>query len=445
MVRAPRFGGSVRSALAIAGAILAAAVAMRVALVASPAAIAEDLAQPLAVVTAWHAFGALLLAMLAAAIALATPAYLRVLRDGTARIAAVAGSATIAVLCAWLAPVVFSSDVYAYAAYGEILRTGGDPYAHVALSPQNPVFAAAIWQWGNPPPSCVYGPLFAGIAAVVVGVLQHGGVALVLDGLRALASLALIACAALAYAAYPGSASERAIAAATIALNPAAIWSAVEGHNDALALACVLAAYALFQRRAAAGAMALIAAAASIKFTGAAAAIGFTVRGARGVTAFVVAIVLTLVAAVPLLREAFAHVATTGHYAPQGSLQAVVWPIGWIAALAVAALLCRQAVASLRRGEREGWVWLAVTAWVLIPNPYPWYGIWLAAAAALAPRTRIALVATLLSITAVLRYVPDAVGTPGPALGAALGIAAALPLIALVRQKTQQDYGPASQ
>ena len=46
---------------------------------------------------------------------------------------------------------------YAYAAYGELLRDGANPYAHQLLPQGIPIFDAAIVQWGNPPPVCVYG------------------------------------------------------------------------------------------------------------------------------------------------------------------------------------------------------------------------------------------------------------------------------------------------
>ncbi len=82
---------------------------------------------------------------------------------------------------------------------------------------------------------------------------------------------------------------------------------------------------------------------------------------------------------------------------------------------------------------KEGWIWLGLAAWVLVPNPYPWYGIWLVAAAALEPRSRAAGAAILLSLVALLRYIPDAVATPAPALSAALGVLAALPLLLLLR------------
>lgn len=81
----------------------------------------------------------------------------------------------------------------------------------------------------------------------------------------------------------------------------------------------------------------------------------------------------------------------------------------------------------------EGWIWLGIAAWVLVPNPYPWYGLWLVALAALAPHAPVGRGAILLSLTSVLRYIPDAAGTPHPPLSVALGIAAVLPLVVPLR------------
>jgi hypothetical protein len=82
--------------------------------------------------------------------------------------------------------------------------------------------------------------------------------------------------------------------------------------------------------------------------------------------------------------------------------------------------------------EPEGWVYLALALWVLVPNPYPWYGLWLVAAAALAPGTRVANASLLLSLTSLLRYAPDAIAAPNEPTAVALGILAILPF-ALVR------------
>ena len=74
----------------------------------------------------------------------------------------------MAVLSAALAwPVVFSSDVYAYAAYGNAVLHAQNPYLAVSHAQHGTFVDAARWQWGGVSfPASVYGPLFIGIAAI---------------------------------------------------------------------------------------------------------------------------------------------------------------------------------------------------------------------------------------------------------------------------------------
>ncbi len=427
-----------RLALVVPIALGAGALAARALLTYAPPSTASGFAQPVAVVTNWHAFGALLLAALALATALAGWAYLRVLAMLRAEredvsilfITSVSGAA---IACAWFAPALFSSDVYAYAAYGEMARTGIAAYSHAVLPAGNPIFAAAIWQWGNPPPACVYGPAFVAAAAATLTALAPFGVLAQLDGLRALASLALILCAVAAYAAYPGDRRERLAAAATIALNPVAIWCAAEGHNDALALAVVLCGFALLRRTPATGA-AIVALAGTIKAPGLVAALPLVFTSQRARFGALAGIAVTLALSYPLVRALVTDTAPGGHYAPQASLQAIfaAYPaLAAVAALAACILLVRAAIPHLRRGEPDGWIYLALALWVLVPNPYPWYALWLVAAAALAPGTRVAAASLLLSLTSLLRYVPDAVAAPNEPMAVVLGIVAILPFAVL--------------
>lgn len=389
-------------------------------------------------------FGVLALALAAAGVA-----YARIVSRGasSAGLTSPLGIATLcafALACAWAAPAVFSSDVYAYAAYGELLRNGANPYAHQVLPPGVPVFDAAIVQWGNPPPVCVYGPLFVAIASGIVSATASLGTAATLSGLRATSSVALIACALLAYAAYRGDRRARLTAAATIALNPAAIWCATEGHNDALALAIVLAGAAL-ARRGLAQVGALVASCAGLVKLPAIAGTLPTAFAGGGFGAAIGA-VLSLVLSVPLFAGIATQMAPHARYAPQASLQAVVDPlvrfavpsaafaesIAWAAAACAAAALGWVALRRFRSGERDGWLYLALSGWLLLPNPYPWYGLWLAAIATIAPGSRAAAALLGLTFTSILRYVPDAVypGTPAPS--AWLGLAATLPFLLLL-------------
>jgi hypothetical protein len=148
------------------------------------------------------------------------------------------------------------------------------------------------------------------------------------------------------------------------------------------------------------------------------------------------------------------HLAPSGRYAPQASFQAIVKPlaelvtpvdriataIAWSASALLAFALAARAVTLLRARLLEGWIWLALSGWLLIPNPYPWYALWLIAIAALAPRTRVAFAALLLATASLLRYAPDAIGAPSPLVAVALGIAASFPFVLLAVVKEPADH-----
>jgi len=72
---------------------------------------------------------------------------------------------------------------------------------------------------------------------------------------------------------------------------------------------------------------------------------------------------------------------------------------------------------------------------MLIPNPYPWYGLWLLALAAMAPQSRAGRAAVLLSMTSLLRYAPDAIALPPAGAQVALGLLATLPLVTLLPRR----------
>jgi len=170
------------------------------------------LTQPLPVVTYWHGAGAPMWLSLAVAVAFAAVPYAltirRLLMEHTDRapaaLAAICAASFLGGMAALAFPVVFSSDVYAYAAYGAMQLHGIDPYAHVHLPLRDPLLIAAVHQWGNPPPVCVYGPAFVWIAQAIVALLAHAGVAAQLFAFRLLSCVALTACGPLAYAAMGG-------------------------------------------------------------------------------------------------------------------------------------------------------------------------------------------------------------------------------------------------
>ena len=265
--------------------------------------------------------GAVQLGALFAGTLLGAAAYLRIVRRGAAAAGlrtpiAVAGIASLALLAAWCVPVMFSSDAYAYATYGELARLGGNPYAHLPLPGGSALFDATIVQWGNPPPACVYGLPFVWIAAAIVGAFAPLGVAAQLDGLRILSASALVGSCFLAYAAYSGDWARRLTAAATIALNPATIWCAVEGHNDALAVAVALAGLTLARRGRPGIGAAVAGLAGAIKLPGILAAVPPALASRRARLGGALGALAALAFSAPLIANLASGLAPHARYAP---------------------------------------------------------------------------------------------------------------------------------
>ena len=394
--------------------------------------------QPLAVVTNWGAAGAPLLGGVLLAIFAAGFIYWRaVQRAQPVSLRFVCVAAAAALVAAWFAPALFSSDVYAYAAYGEMARIGLNPYALAPVNNSDALVHAAQLQWVTAFPICLYGPAFVALARLLVTTLAPLGPLAQLDAFRVTASAAFLLCVPLAYGAFTGDRATRLRAAATIGLNPAAVWCAAEGHNDAIALAAVLAGFVLVHRRFINAGGAVIALSSLIKPPGIAAAFVLAFADRRARVGALGGIVVAIALSWPLIRGVMTQLAPHGSYAPQASLQAVFAPLGPLLAIGVAGvvafLFALRGAAQLVHRIDEGWIWLGIAVWVLVPNPYPWYGLWLVALAALAPRTPAGRGAILLSLTSVLRYIPDAIGTPHPPLSVALGLAAVLPLVVPLR------------
>lgn len=418
-----------RVAWAIPLGLLLGAIAARIALAFAPHSIAIDLAQPFPIVTNWHAYGALQLIILAAAVAIATGGYVALLRacargEEPIRLRDVVFFAAAASLAAFAWPFAFSSDVYAYAAYGDLAAHGLNPYAHVAIAPSDATLRAALWQWGGALPACVYGPFFVAIARVAGSLLA----------LRIVASGALLACAPLAYLAFDGRPkSQRLFAAIAIALNPLALWSGAEGHNDAIALAVALGGFVLARRYGPLLGAAVATLSVGIKAPGAIAAVGLVAlyRAPGRALAATLGGILVAGAAIALAYLPYAsgmfEPGTHGPYAPMVSLQAVWPPLG--IALAIGAF--GFGIRELLRDPVGGWPLAALGLWLAIPNPQPWYGLWFLPIAALAPRSIAAWVLLGLSLSTILRYVPDAVAIPSYPLDLALSLIAFAPVLLL--------------
>jgi hypothetical protein len=415
-----------RLAWLVPGGLLLGAAGARFSLRYAPAEAATGLAQPFAIVTGWHGYGALGLALLILAIGIGAVGYAATLRahargDGPS-LASIALVCACALIAAFAWPFAFSSDVYAYAAYGDLLAHGIDPYATLVAAPHDATMRAALWQWNDALPAAVYGPFFLWIARWLGS----------LAALRLLACAALLACAPLAYAAFAGrSRDERLWAASAIALNPLALWSAAEGHNDALVAALALGAFAAARRYGAFLGGLLAALSLGVKMTGAAAMVAIAAAYGTGRKAYPVWLGLAagIAAVAAAFAPFFAGLPARGEhvYLPHVSLQAIWPPLGIAAALATVAFGTR----ALVRRDAAGWPLVGLGLWLAIPNPQPWYGLWFLPIAALAPRSIAAWVLVALSLTTVLRYVPDAVGIPGYPLDVVLSSLAFAPLLLL--------------
>src|SRR5256714_3233728 len=177
--------------------------------------------------------------------------------------------AALSVLAWWaapllLAPPMFSRDVYSYLAQGALVGRGLDAYAvGPAALGADPLAAQVHPLWlGTPAP---YGPVFLGLAAVVVGVTGTHLVAGVL-GMRAVAlgSVAVLALVvprlAVRYRVDPGRALWLGV------LNPLVLVHVVAGaHNDGLMAALLATGLLCAARRRFAAAVCLIALAGLVK------------------------------------------------------------------------------------------------------------------------------------------------------------------------------------
>jgi len=414
------------------------ALAARVALGHAPRSLARDLAQPLTVVTAWGGYGAACFAILAVCVLGATLlAFVAALApdapdapDGTTAILTTVALALAAAL-AW--PFVFSSDVYAYAAYGDMAARGLDPYRIVPVAAHDPFIDAARVQWSGVFPVCVYGPLFVGTARLATAAGAGFGVAATLLGVRAAACAAFFASVALLGAILKDVTPRRRwLALCAYGLNPTLIWSAAEGHNDAYLTFAACAAAMAARRSGGLFAVFFLAltpiwkAAGLVLALAAALHAAFLARlgGARTLLALGAGAAIAVGMALPPLLPALATVGARGTYRP-ASLQGVIglWP-----AVLLAAAAGLYALAELSRRRSEGFAWFGIAVVVALPNVYPWYGLWLAPLALAAGGGFAAAALWGATISSVLRYLPDATGGPADIarLAAVLG---ALPLV----------------
>ena len=179
-------------------------------------------------------------------------------------------AALAAVAAIWLVPILvgpplLSQDVYSYAAQGQMVTQGINPYLHGpdSLGVNSPYFPYVDQLWGASP--APYGPVFIGIDAAINIVAGHHVLATVV-GLRLLALLGVglmalgLPVLARSLGRDPGTVFALAI------LNPVTVLDLVGGaHNDALMLGLLVAGLALAVRRRPLWAVLLCSVAAAIK------------------------------------------------------------------------------------------------------------------------------------------------------------------------------------
>ncbi|MGH7662446.1 MAG: hypothetical protein ACRENA_16200 [Vulcanimicrobiaceae bacterium] len=361
-------------------------------------------AQPLAVVTAWGWSGVLAWLLYAATMCLAGGFYVVILFAARHREIArrsIVIATLLAALAAFFFRFMFSSDVYAYAAYGALAATHQNPYVHRMIPPSQLVDAswtAAIgYEWPSLP-ACVYGPAFVAFSQAIV-VATHFDLAHALLSLRLLEIGAFAGAIALA----PNS-----LLAIAVGLNPVVLSTVAEGHNDALILLAIALAYRLAQKTAIGGGV-LAGLSALLKATGGIAALGLAYvmpqrRFAWGVAAGVV---------LSLLLQ-FAATRFAGGFQPLAATDFVGTPQAAVAIALRGALALGLAFWALHLAGRAARVRaLAVAAlllWAIYPNDYPWYGVWLLplAAATLDRPEGVALL--VLTFSSTLRYLSDVYG-----------------------------------
>jgi len=306
-----------------------------------------------------------------------------------------------------------SDDLWSYVMYGRTVSVHHrSPYrfAPDQVGP-DPLLQNVAPRWRNQP--AVYGPGFVAIAAVTTRAAGASPLA------ERLAFQVLAAAAALACVLLVGRRTGDPAAMAWLGLNPGlALFVVNLGHNDLLVGGAVLLGVLLAVRRPAV-AGAVVGLGALVKIIGVLALVALAVSVARraglragaalaGVGAVVVATGYLLAggsSAVHPLRSA-------SHWHTPASLAAAVLTLApHIDAIAVSQLVVATAIAVLLvRGRPEPhWLVVAVVTVYLLGAPYvlPWYTAWVLPAAALAWRSRLAILIVVQSAAFAIISVDD--------------------------------------
>ena len=427
----------------------------------APSLTMRDMTLPLPVATNWYAYGIELWLCALGGLATASILYVALLQrhltENYLRFFMLTAAVCLGVFLFF--PILFSSDLYAYAAYGHMAALGLNPYARVHLDTHDLLFMAAVQQWNNPMPVCVYGPVFVLIAKTAINLGAASGLWTQLMALRLVACGALLACGPLAYAAF-STMGRRAqnMAAAGIVLNPVALWSAAEGHNDAIMLAMALAGFIIARRYSLALGALLVGLSTVIKATGLAAAAVLAVfhfgsahrllRVVAGVLGALMLFGMLMLPYASALPDLLNIISRGVHYTPEFSLQYVFallctqllgdhargYQLGVTLALLIAVSVALYGVNRLRRGDTSGAAYIAFGLWLATPNAYPWYALWILPTAFLALHSRMFWVIIAASLTIFARYLLDIAMPDNTDLGVIVTlIAIGIPCLMLLR------------
>jgi hypothetical protein len=320
----------------------------------------------------------------------------------------------VAVLVAWEVPILvaaplFSRDIYSYAAQGQMVAKGLNPYVHGPSALGGGPFLSLVdplWRHAPAP----YGPAWERLSGWIVQLSGHDVLASVVGfRLVALIGITLIAWAVPHLARSVGRDPSAAFALAV--LNPLVLLGLLGGaHNDALMLGLLVAGCTVARRGHAVGGLILCGLAAEVKIPALIGAVfigwwwaeaGASVRrrmarvaGAVGFTVGLMAVIAAVsglgwrwvsglsnpgvvvswldpATAVGLL---LAHAASALGFG--GHQTAVVDGVRAVALIVAAGVTLRLLVRSERHGEVQALGWSLLAFVVLGPVVWPWYETW---------------------------------------------------------------------
>jgi hypothetical protein len=305
-----------------------------------------------------------------------------------------------------LAPVLLSTDVFSYHAYGRMGTVyGTNPYLYGPSTIRlDPLYSFIGSKWVTTPTA--YGPIFTALSYT----LAHLSIAASVVAYKSIATIAFLATVALVWNGARLRGLEPVRAAAIVGLNPlTVVWGLGGGHNDLLMLAALVAGlYVLLQdRRLTGGAM--VAVAAAVKLT-AGLALPFALArpqprrgrvllGAGIASAFIAALGFVLFGTGQLhllgtLRQNQSlgdWQSVPGFIAHESGLGGVGHFVGVLLGVVFGGVMVWLLV-QVRQGRLD-WIsgagWATVAMLVTASSLLPWYIAWLTPFAALSPDHRL--------------------------------------------------------